>query len=88
MRHWLQAEQELAADESSTQDRSSANVPSRNSDVTPLQGTRAASAANASRDSNKRPSSRSPFSSDRSGADKTTEKNGSARRKPANAPTM
>lgn len=39
-RHWLQAEQELAG--------STGRVPARNSDVTPLQGTRAAAAASAS----------------------------------------
>lgn len=47
MRHWLQAEQELMNARASQENRGTA-VPSRNSDVTPLQGTRAAAAAQAS----------------------------------------
>lgn len=47
-RHWLQAEQELAGNTKNNLAGSTAQVPARNSDVTPLQGTRAAAAAGAS----------------------------------------
>ena len=56
MRHWLQAEQELSRGSSGNGTQSGANIPARNSDVTPLQGTRAAAAVAATRDSKRTPS--------------------------------
>lgn len=52
MRHWLQAEQELGVTRSTKNNLAgnTAQVPAPNSDVTPLQGTRAAAAVNASRE--------------------------------------
>lgn len=85
MRHWLQAEQELAQSRGSASSgagSSPASAPSRNSDVNPLQGTRAAAAASASRDPKRAVSS--PVTS--------SEKNGNGaqapRRKPASAPAL
>jgi len=49
LRHWLQAEQELSGrDTKNNLSGNTAQVPARDSDVTPLQGTRAAAAATAS----------------------------------------
>lgn len=87
MRHWLQAEQELASSRSGQSNGStvSAGVPSRNSDVTPLQGTRAASAASASRE-NKRANPGTPASV---GGEKNGNGSGqAAKRKPASAPAL
>lgn len=48
MRHWLQAEQELGQSRGRNENASRAGTPSRNSDVTPLQGTRAGAAVSSS----------------------------------------
>lgn len=64
MRHWLQAEQELGRSSSHAGSgngslggqASAASAPSRNTDARPLQGTRAAAAAN-----RERKGSASPF---------------------------
>ena len=90
LRHWLQAEQELAATRPNNETRSenaapmpTAANPGTGSNPSPVQGARAAGAA--SRE-NKRGSA-NPFSTG-----KTSATNGSsqsaARRKPASAPVM
>ena len=93
LRHWLEAEQELREQPGgtgSTEPASNAgNVSSgpRNtgSDVRPLQGTRAAAAANRE---NKRGSA-APFSTERNpGTSSTTNPASAARRKPSNAPAL
>jgi hypothetical protein len=87
LRHWLQAEQELSARNSTASQPASASSetpsePPRNTgtDTRPLQGTRAAQAAQ--RDT-KRGSS-VPFGSEKGSANGQQ----SAKRKPANAPLM
>lgn len=88
MRHWLQAEQELSNRGQARSDAAPGNgtsVPARNSDVTPLQGTRAASAATAattSRDA-KRATPPASYSSEKNGGGQNA-----ARRKPSSAPTL
>ena len=81
LRHWLQAEQELAQASSGGSSGNNAPVPPRHSDVAPLQGTRAAAAVNAARET-KRPTVA------------TSERNGhgagqtAARKKPSSAPAL
>jgi hypothetical protein len=79
LRHWLQAEQELRSNASPSDNGViSSDELARQSatDTRPLQGTRAASAANRT---NKRATS-SPFNGDRSGSDPSSPPN--PRRKP------
>jgi hypothetical protein len=86
LRHWLQAEQDLRTSQpdNGNQSGSESNIPpNTGSDTVPLQGTRAAGAAN-------RESKRgSPTGA---GPDKTGVANGNsqsaARRKPSSAPAM
>lgn len=80
LRHWLQAEQELAGQAggaSSGAATSAGAAPSAPSDVRPLQGTRAASAAG--RENNKR-ASRTPFSAEKSASATKAETAGARRR--------
>ena len=87
LRHWLQAEQELSARHAGAQ----ASAPARASEPTaprntgtdtrPLQGTRAAAAAQ--RDTKR--STNVPFGTEKSGA---SNNQNAARRKPQNAPMM
>ena len=81
LRHWLQAEQELNATSPDNGIRPEATAPQ--TDIRPLQGTRAGAAAN--RDS--RRGSNAPFT-----GEKTAVGNGNsqsaARRKPASAPAL
>jgi hypothetical protein len=86
MRHWLQAEQELAQGRNTTTESERTSIPARNSDVTPLQGTRAGAAANASRDTKRPPTTpTSNFGGEKNG-------NGggqsAARRKSASTPAL
>ena len=79
MRHWLQAEQELGQSRDGAESSAQAGAPARNSDITPLQGTRAAAAVNSSRDMKRTPA--------------VAEKNGNgsaqgARRKTAGTPAL
>jgi hypothetical protein len=82
LRHWLQAEQELRArTNENTMSTTHANTPpSTGSDVRPLQGTRAAAAANREV---KRGSS-SPFGGERSAGNSAA----AGRRKPTNSPAL
>ncbi len=83
MRHWLQAEQELARPSSNGASSSSTNAsaPARNSDVTPLQGTRAGAAVSSTQ-SAKRTASSAPVAAEKNG--NGASQNG-ARRKPTAA---
>ena len=86
LRHWLQAEQELTSARSISGAESDtvgaqSSSPSANSDVRPLQGTRAAAAAG--RD-NKRGST-PPFERNSSGSSNPSS---AARRKPTSAPVL
>lgn len=89
LRHWLQAEAELGIGRSDGPDNgvrpeSSAPIPIQTgSDVRPLEGTRAAAAAN--RD-NKR-GGKNTFASEKS-ANGDVASQSAARRKPSNAPVM
>lgn len=82
MRHWLQAEEELRTERNGASQPQPATMPSRNSDVTPLQGTRAAAAATksgATREGGKRGGSATPFGA---------EKNGQSGRRKAATPAL
>jgi len=84
LRHWLQAEGELGA--SRNQDETPAENPAitnTGSDVNPLQGTRAAAAANREN----RRSSATPLNPGRN-APGNGNAQSAARRKPASAPAM
>jgi hypothetical protein len=95
LRHWLQAEQELSSRHANRVDqnqsvgnsRASESSPLRNTgtDTRPLQGTRAAGAAQ--RDANRDPkrSTNVPFGTERSGSGNGQN---AAKRKPSNAPLM
>lgn len=97
LRHWLQAEQELSGrDVKNNLSGNTAQVPapSGNSDVTPLQGTRAAAAvtASASRESGsrenggaKRGASPAMSAQDRNG---NSSAQNATKRKPATAPAL
>lgn len=84
LRHWLQAEQELGSGrgEEGASPESGTSIPiNTSSDVRPLQGTRAAAAANreAKRGSN------APFVGERTG---NGQQQSAARRKPSSAPAL
>ena len=86
MRHWLQAEQELSQGRDTTTASNRTSIPSRNSDVMPLQGTRAGAATTAARDTKRPPTATNTqnFGGEKNG-------NGAqnaARRKPASAPAL
>lgn len=89
LRHWLQAEAELGIGRSDGPDngvrsQSTASFPTQTgSDVRPLEGTRAAAAAN--RD-NKR-GSKNPFPNEKSASGNVTPPT-PVRRKPSNGPVM
>ena len=89
MRHWLQAEQELSSGNRSTSSTANggstgSSAPSRNSDVTPLQGTRAGAAAASSARDPKRATPPASYSSEKNGGNGQN----AARRKPASAPAL
>ena len=86
LRHWLQAEQELrgTAPENGARNETTSSVPiNTGTDVRPLQGTRAAAAANreVKRGSN------APFSSEKNNLG-TGNSQSAGRRKPTNAPAL
>lgn len=92
LRHWLQAEQELSAryansdpGRNAQNGRQPESAPPRNTgtDTRPLQGTRAANAAQ--RDTTKR-STNVPFGTEKSGT--TGSNQNAAKRKPQSAPVM
>lgn len=85
LRHWLQAEQELGvsrSDDGSLAETRSSPPANTGSDVRPLQGTRAAAAAN--RESKR--GSNSPFGAEKSPANGNSQS--AARRKPSSAPPL
>ncbi len=97
LRHWLQAEQELESENSSNSNvtsnaasgsRSSAPGASRNTgtDTRPLQGTRAAQAANREN----RRNSGAPFTTDKNGTGTSTSSGGqnATKRKSSSTPMM
>ena len=84
LRHWLQAEQELNANRQETPTRSEGSaMRTANTDVRPLQGTRAGSAMNRE---TKRGTS-APFSGEKSSVSNGNSQ-AAARRRPANAPPL
>ena len=87
MRHWLQAEQECRTtrtESASSETTRAASAPSTDSDVRPLQGTRAAAAANRT---TKR-GTNSPFPSERNPVGNGESTQAPAKRRTASTPAL
>jgi hypothetical protein len=74
LHHWLRAEQELLAEQGKPSERGAkANAGAGNTDTQPLQGTRAAAAANREPRTPPKRSSAAPFSTDRGNSNRATQ---------------